>query len=116
MECARKSIPLQGNERFAPTGPLAYSRRTWLARASPHRRATRLRKHAPLTGRPTATGREDDLMDERDLQSLVTDVRAGRLTRRDFTGMMVGLGLTAPLAAQTFTPAAVAAQPKPAPF
>ena len=38
-EETRKSIPIRRWRRFAPTWALAYSRRTWLARASPHRRA-----------------------------------------------------------------------------
>ena len=39
-------------------------------------------------------------MDEREIRSLVDDVKAGRLTRRAFVRTMVGLGLTAPLASQ----------------
>ncbi len=39
-------------------------------------------------------------MDERDIQELVGDVRAGRLSRRSFVGAMAGLGLAAPLASQ----------------
>jgi peptide/nickel transport system substrate-binding protein len=37
-------------------------------------------------------------MEERDLRSLIGHVKAGRLSRRGFVQMMVGLGLTAPLA------------------
>ena len=39
-------------------------------------------------------------MDEREIRSLVEDVKAGKLPRRRFVQMMVGLGLTAPMAAQ----------------
>ena len=39
-------------------------------------------------------------MNEQDLRGLIEDVRVGKLSRRGFTRMMVGLGLTAPLAAQ----------------
>src|SRR5215813_3171547 len=39
-------------------------------------------------------------MDEHALRALITDVKAGRLSRRAFVQTMVGLGLTAPLAAQ----------------
>src|SRR2546425_853952 len=51
-------------------------------------------------------------MDEREIRGLIADVKAGRLSRRAFTGMMVGLGLTGPLAAQMLAAAGVAAQPK----
>src|SRR5881296_1378497 len=51
-------------------------------------------------------------MDERDIHGLIADVRASRLSRRNFTRIMVGLGLTAPLAAQMLGAAAVAAQPR----
>jgi peptide/nickel transport system substrate-binding protein len=37
-------------------------------------------------------------MDEREIRSLVEDVKAGKLPRRRFVQMMVGLGLTAPMA------------------
>ena len=47
-------------------------------------------------------------MDEKELRSLVEDVRTGRLGRRRFVQMMVGLGLTAPLASQMLTAAGVA--------
>lgn len=39
-------------------------------------------------------------MDEQDLRGLIEDVRAGKMSRRGFARMMVGLGLTAPMAAQ----------------
>jgi len=47
-------------------------------------------------------------MDEQALRELLNDVKAGRLTRRAFTQMMVGLGVTAPLAAQMLASAGVA--------
>src|SRR6185503_21169449 len=51
-------------------------------------------------------------MDERQIRELMADVKTGRLSRRRFVQTMVGLGLTAPLAAQMLTAAGVAAQPK----
>jgi peptide/nickel transport system substrate-binding protein len=51
-------------------------------------------------------------MDERDIRGLIDDVRIGRLSRRRFVHAMVGLGLTAPLAAQMLRASGVAAQPK----
>jgi len=52
-------------------------------------------------------------MDERGLRELIEDVRARRLSRRHFVQILVGLGLTAPMAAQMLTAAGVAqAQPK----
>ncbi len=52
-------------------------------------------------------------MDERELRVLIDEVKAGRLSRRRFVEMMLGLGLTAPLAAQMLASAGVAsAQPK----
>jgi peptide/nickel transport system substrate-binding protein len=52
-------------------------------------------------------------MDEQGLRELIEDVRANRLSRRRFVHMMVGLGLTAPMAAQMLTAAGVVqAQPK----
>ena len=52
-------------------------------------------------------------MDERALRELISDVKAGRLSRRTFVQTMIGLGLTAPLAAQILASAGVAhAQPK----
>jgi peptide/nickel transport system substrate-binding protein len=47
-------------------------------------------------------------MDERELRELITDVKAGRLSRRGFVQTMIGLGLTAPLAAQMLASAGVA--------
>ena len=51
-------------------------------------------------------------MDEREIRGLIGDVKAGRLTRRHFVQTMVGLGLTAPLAAQLLAASSVQAQPK----
>ena len=39
-------------------------------------------------------------MDEHALREMIADVKAGRMTRRSFVRTMVGLGLTAPMAAQ----------------
>ena len=39
-------------------------------------------------------------MNEHDLKELVADVKAGKLPRRRFVQMMVGLGFTAPMATQ----------------
>jgi peptide/nickel transport system substrate-binding protein len=47
-------------------------------------------------------------MEELELNSLIEDVRAGRLSRRRFVQTLVGLGLTAPLAAQMLASAGVA--------
>ncbi len=47
-------------------------------------------------------------MEERELRALVNQVKAGTMSRRRFTRMMVGLGLTAPLAAQMLASAGVA--------
>jgi len=47
-------------------------------------------------------------MEERELRALVDQVQAGALSRRRFVQMMVGLGLTAPMAAQMLASAGVA--------
>jgi peptide/nickel transport system substrate-binding protein len=47
-------------------------------------------------------------MEERELRALMAQVKAGRLSRRGFVQMMVGLGLTAPMAAQMLASAGVA--------
>jgi peptide/nickel transport system substrate-binding protein len=47
-------------------------------------------------------------MDEHGLRNLIAEVKAGRLSRRGFVQMMVGLGLTAPLASQMLASAEVA--------
>src|SRR5262245_20405513 len=51
-------------------------------------------------------------MDERQIRDLIEDVRAGRLSRRAFTRLMIGLGLTGPFAAQMLGASGVAAQPR----
>jgi len=52
-------------------------------------------------------------MEERELRSMIAQVKAGRMSRRHFVQAMVGLGLTAPLAGQMLASAGVAqAQPK----
>ena len=56
-------------------------------------------------------------MEERELRSMITEVKAGCMSRRHFVRTMVGLGLTAPLAAQMLASAGVAqAQPRPGAF
>jgi peptide/nickel transport system substrate-binding protein len=56
-------------------------------------------------------------MEERDLRQLIGQVKAGHLSRRSFVQMMVGLGLTAPMAGQLLASAGVAqAQTKTAPY
>jgi peptide/nickel transport system substrate-binding protein len=58
--------------------------------------------------------RKERAMDEHAIRELVADVKRGRLSRRQFVQALVGLGVTAPLAAQILTAAGVAqAQPKP---
>ena len=47
-------------------------------------------------------------MDEQALRGLIDEVRRGRLARRDFVRMMVGMGLTVPLAAQMLALSGVA--------
>jgi peptide/nickel transport system substrate-binding protein len=47
-------------------------------------------------------------MDERRLRELIAQVKAGRMTRRNFIHRMVGLGLTAPIAAQMLAYSGVA--------
>src|SRR5213596_1430035 len=47
-------------------------------------------------------------MEERELRTLIGAVKAGTLSRRRFVQMMVGLGLTAPLAAEMLATAGVA--------
>jgi len=54
-------------------------------------------------------------MEERELRHWIDRVKDGTITRRNFTRMMIGLGLTAPMAAQMLGSAGVAqAQTKPA--
>src|SRR5205807_2201995 len=52
-------------------------------------------------------------MDDLEIREFIRHVSAGRLSRRAFVATMLGLGLTAPLAAQMLTAAGVAdAQPR----
>ncbi len=54
-------------------------------------------------------------MDEHELRGLLNGVNAKRLPRRSFLETMLGLGVTAPMVAQIFASAGIAAaQPKPA--
>jgi peptide/nickel transport system substrate-binding protein len=53
-------------------------------------------------------------MDDDVIRSLIEEVRRGALSRRAFVQTMVGLGLTAPLAAQLLGTGAAHAQPRPA--
>src|SRR5262245_60927931 len=57
-------------------------------------------------------------MDERELRGWIARVKDGTLSRRDFTRTLVGLGVTAPMAAQVLAAAGLArpaaAQSKPA--
>jgi len=54
-------------------------------------------------------------MEERDLRRMIDDVKAGILSRRRFVQTMLGVGVTAPMAAQMLAAAGVAqAQSKPA--
>jgi peptide/nickel transport system substrate-binding protein len=47
-------------------------------------------------------------MEEREIRSMIDEVKSGRLSRRRFVQTMIGLGLTAPLASQILTSAGVA--------
>jgi peptide/nickel transport system substrate-binding protein len=51
-------------------------------------------------------------MDEFALRKVIQEVKAGRLSRRRFIHTMLGLGLTAPMAAQMLAASGVHAQPK----
>ena len=57
-------------------------------------------------------------MEERELRQWIQRVKDGTITRREFTRMMVGVGLTAPLAAQMLASSGIGsvaqAQTKPA--
>jgi peptide/nickel transport system substrate-binding protein len=54
-------------------------------------------------------------MEEPAIRSLIRDVKAGRLSRRRFVQIMVGLGLIGPMAAQMLSASGVQAQPKTSP-
>ena len=47
-------------------------------------------------------------MDERELRTMIGEVKRGRMSRRHFVQTMMGLGLTAPLAAQMLSAGGVA--------
>src|SRR5262249_56291553 len=51
-------------------------------------------------------------MNEQEVRAQLAEVAAGRLSRRQFVQTMVGLGLTAPLAARLLTPDQGDAQPR----
>jgi len=51
-------------------------------------------------------------MDEAGLRDLIEEVKCGRLDRRRFVQTMIGLGLTAPMAAHLLTAGGVAASPR----
>jgi len=51
------------------------------------------------------------MMDEFAIRDLIDDVKAGRLSRRRFVQTMLGVGVTAPLAAQMLSAGGVQAQP-----
>ncbi len=53
-------------------------------------------------------------MNEKDLRGLIEDVRTGNVSRRNFVQMIVGLGLTAPMAAQMLLHSGVAQAQMPA--
>jgi peptide/nickel transport system substrate-binding protein len=50
-------------------------------------------------------------MNERELRELIAAVKAGRVSRRDFVGKMLGLGLSAPFASLLLANAGVAQAP-----
>src|SRR3989442_14272653 len=52
------------------------------------------------------------MMDEFAIRDLIDDVKAGRLSRRRFLQTMLGVGVTAPLAAQMLSAGGVQEQPK----
>ena len=55
-------------------------------------------------------------MQERDLRTLIEEVREGRLPRRRFIERMVGLGLTAPMASMMLMHEGIAQTPAPIPY
>src|SRR4051794_19749994 len=62
-----------------------------------------------LAKRPaTALPATETLMDEEGLRRLITAVKSGRVSRRDFVRKMAGLGLTAPVATQLLAHAGLA--------
>ena len=55
-------------------------------------------------------------MNEHDLRVLIDDVKCGHLSRRKFIEMMVGAGLTVPMAGQMLAYSGVANAQAPAPY
>ncbi len=55
-------------------------------------------------------------MNEHDLRGLIEDVKSGHLSRRKFIEMMVGVGLTAPMATQMLAHSGVAYAAPPSPY
>ena len=47
-------------------------------------------------------------MKEQDIRDLISDVKAGRLSRRSFVQQMIGVGLTAPIAGMMLSHSGVA--------
>ena len=47
-------------------------------------------------------------MNERELRDLITEVKAGRLSRRSFVQSMIAVGLTAPMAGMMLSQSGVA--------
>src|SRR5512147_1487000 len=85
----------------------------WVIEASladaPFLRVIRLISSA---NRPRHTSRRRKAMDELKLREMIAQVKAGRMSRRNFIHTMAGLGLAAPLAAQMLAYSGVAtAQP-----
>src|SRR5207302_1826329 len=91
----RSSVATSARRRARRPGPWTSRGGTRLSGASP----TGINVHDP-PGRIS--------MDEHGLRALVGEVKAGRLSRRRFVQLMVGLGLTAPMAAQMLASAGVA--------
>ena len=54
-------------------------------------------------------------MDERELRAWIARVKDGTLSRREFSRMLAGLGLAAPMAAQVLARRGFPAGPRPRP-
>jgi peptide/nickel transport system substrate-binding protein len=75
-------------------------------------------RYVPVTSSTDAGGRqlfrrspaseEGTIMDDNALRELIREVKAGRLSRRDFVRTVVGVGLTGPISAQMLASAGVA--------
>src|SRR5262245_11800807 len=76
------------------------------------------RRRLARPARAPRTSGEDPPLDERELRERIARVRDGKLSRREFTRSLAGLGVTAPMAAGMLAAAAVpreaTAQTKPA--